>query len=105
MRKIEQQMNDAILNRKNWQLDNTRVEYEEGNCISRVYLHGHKIAEVGDSYIHLDHCGWKTQTTKSRINAILRKNGKGDESVYQKNHTWFIAYDGKVEEFDAPMTI
>jgi hypothetical protein len=105
MRKIEALMNKAILNRKDWSLDNTRVEYEEGNEISRVYLHGHKIAEIGEGYIHLDHCGWKTTTTKSRINAILRENGTGDESVYQKNHTWFIAYDGKIEEFDSAVTL
>jgi len=104
-RKIEILMNRAILHRKNWQLDNTEVHYEDGNQVSRVYLHGHKIAEIGEGFIHLDHCGWKTNTTKSRINAILRENGNGDESVYQKNHTWFIAYDGKVEEFDAPVTL
>ena len=103
MRKIETLMTAAILNRKDWSLDNTRVEYEEGNEVSRVYLHGHKIAEIGKGYITLNHCGWKTNTTKSRLNAILSKNGKG--SVYQKNHTWFIVYDDKIEEFDYAVTL
>ena len=105
MRKIETLMNAAILNRKDWSLDNTRVEYEEGNEVSRVYLHGHKIAEIGKGFITIHHCGWKTKTTKSRLNALLRENGNGDESVYQKNHTWFIAYDGKIEEFDSAVTL
>jgi hypothetical protein len=105
MRKIESLMNAAILNRKDWSLDNTRVEYEEGNEVSRVYLHGHKIAEIGKGYITLHHCGWKTKTTKSRLNAILSKNGTGNESVYQKNHAWFITYDGKIEEFDSAVTL
>ena len=105
MRKIESLMNAAILNRKDWSLDNTRVEYEEGNEVSRVYLHGHKIAEIGKGYITLNHCGWKTKTTKSRLNAILSKNGTGNESVYQKNRTWFITYDDKIEEFDYAVTL
>jgi len=105
MRVIERKMNAAILHRKNWQLDNTAVHYDAENEVSKVYLHGNKIAEVGEGFIHLDHCGWKTTTTKSRINSILRENGAGNESVYQKNHTWFIAYDGKVEEFDSPVTL
>lgn len=103
MRKIESLMNAAILNRKDWSLDNTRVEYE--NEVSRVYLYGHKIAEIGETFITLNHCGWKTKTTKSRLNAILRENGTGNESVYQKNRTWFIAYDGKIEEFDSAVTL
>ena len=53
MRKIEQAMNRAILARKNWASGNTTVSYEEGNRVSRVYLHGHKIAEVGDNYVNL----------------------------------------------------
>jgi len=105
MRLIERKMNAAILHRKNWCLGNTSVSYDADREVSSVYLHGHKIAEVGEGFIHLDHCGWKTNTTKSRLNAILRENGAGNESVYQKNYQWFIAYDGKVEEFDSLVTI
>jgi hypothetical protein len=106
MRKIERQMNAAILHRKNWQLDNTRVEYEEGNCISRVYLHGNKIAEVGEGFINLYDGGWQSATTKSRLSAILREHG-ADDGIYQKNFKWFV-YNGKTkesEEFASGMTL
>jgi len=99
-------MNRAINDRSDWKLANTRVEYEEGNCISRVYLHGNKIAEIGEGFIHLDHCGWKTATTKSRLNAILREHGT-DDGIYQKNFKWFV-YNGKTkesEEFASGMTL
>lgn len=90
MRKIERLMNDAITNRVDWKMDNTRVEYEQGNCVSRVYLHGNLIAEVGDNWMKLYDGGFQSATTKSRLNAILAVHGIGSESVFQKNHTWFF---------------
>jgi hypothetical protein len=105
MRKIETLMNKAILNRKDWSLDNTRVEYEEGNQVSRVYLYGHEIAVIGEGWLQLFDGEHQTNTTKSRLNAILKENGCGDEKVYQKNRKWFISYDGKVEEFASGMTL
>ena len=49
MRKIEQQMNDAVANNKNWQSANTSVHYNEENGESIVRLHGNKIAEISDN--------------------------------------------------------
>ena len=97
-RKIEQKMNAAILNRKDWHCANTRVEYEHG--ISRVYLHGNKIAEVGDNFIRLWDGGWQSNTTKSRLSAILKANG-ADDGIYQKNFQWYIwnGKERKSEEF------
>ena len=95
-RKIETLMNQAITQSKDWSRDNTSV-YNE-NEVSIVRLHGNKIAEIGDTWLKLYDGGWRTTTTKSRLNAILSAHGNG-ERVYQKNHQWFISYDGKVEEF------
>jgi hypothetical protein len=106
MRKIETLMNRAILDGQDWKLANTRVEYEHGNRISRVYLHGNKIAEVGDNFITLYDGGWRSVTTKSRISAILEKHSRGDK-IYQKNYQWFI-YDSKAqksEPFYSGMTL
>ena len=60
MRKIEQQMNEAILNRQDFRKDNTEV-ITISDC-SFVYLHGNHIATVGKT---LDICdaGWHTVTT------------------------------------------
>jgi hypothetical protein len=90
MRKIETLMNAAIANRQDWAMDNTRVEYEAGNCISRVYLYGHKIAEVGDNWVRLYDGGYQSATTKSRLNAILQEHGIAGEGVFQKAHQWFL---------------
>ena len=103
MRKIERQMNSAINNRRDWSLDNTRVEYEQGNCISRVYLHGNKIAEVGDTWMRIFDGGWQSNTTKSRLNALLSAQGIG---VFQKNYNWFFSMsNGSVIPFSSGMRL
>ena len=103
MRKIEQAMNKAIAQYSDWSQDNTRIEVKKD--FTTVYLYGNKIAELGDNYITLFDGGFQSATTKSRLNAILSKNGKGDEHIYQKNYEWRISYDGKDETFVSGMTI
>jgi len=90
MRIIEKMMNRAILNSENWSKDNTRVEYDAQNEISRVYLHGNLIAEIGECFVTLYDGGWQTPTTKSRINAILAEHGVPGEYVFQQNFQWFV---------------
>jgi len=87
MRKIERQMNQAITGKVNWCSGNTQVQYLDG--ISYVYLHGNKIAEVGDDFIRLYDGGYQSNTTKSRLNAILQVHGLPGEGVFQKAYTWF----------------
>jgi hypothetical protein len=87
MRKIERQMNQAITDKVNFKSANTEVQYLDG--ISYVYLHGNKIAEVGDGFIRLYDGGYQSNTTKSRLNAILQEHGLPGESVFQKAYTWF----------------
>ena len=96
MRKIEQQMNEAILNRQDFRKDNTEV-ITISDC-SFVYLHGNHIATVGDT---LDICdaGWQTVTTKSRLNALLNEFAEGCY-LFQKNFDWFLGdADGNVVSF------
>ena len=88
-RKIESQMNNAISNNQNWQSGNTTVVTQQDG-VSFVYLHGNKIAEVGDDYIRLFDGGYQSKTTKSRINAILAEHGAPGECVFQKDFEWFI---------------
>ena len=87
MRKIERQMNKAITDKVNFKSANTEVQYLDG--ISYVYLHGNKIAEVGDRFIRLYDGGYQSNTTKSRLNAILQVHGLPGEGVFQKAYTWF----------------
>lgn len=89
MRIIEKQMNTAILNRKDWKCDNTEVIYSPERDASYVMLHGNHIATINETSIELYTCGYKTVTTKSRLNAILLEHGNGAR-VYQKDYEWFV---------------
>ena len=76
MRIIEKNMNAAIRNRnEHWQSANTLVESFYCSATDRVgsivKLHGNKIAEVYANSIVLFDGGWQTNTTKSRLNALL----------------------------------
>jgi len=88
MRAIEKKMNQAILNNENWTQDNTMVCYQDG--VSFVYLHGNCIAQVADNYVRLLDGGWRTATTKSRLNAILHECGANFDSIFQKKGEWFF---------------
>ena len=90
MRKIEQQMNTAIQNNKNWQSANTAVTFDEESSVSSVFLHGNKIAEIGDTFIRLFDGDHQTNTTKSRLNAILSEHGECGDKVFAKNFDWFV---------------
>ena len=92
MRKIESQMNDAIAAGRNWSSSNTSVQMNDE--VATVYLHGNKIAEIGEGFITLFDGGWQSNTTKSRLNAILDANGLPGERVYAKNFTWFVTQAG-----------
>ena len=101
MRKIETLMNDAIKNGDDWSLDNTRVEHI-GDA-AYVYLHGNLISKVGDEFIELFDGGWQSNTTKSRLNAILSEYGMEGERVFQRNYQWFVNYNGSPIPFFSGM--
>jgi hypothetical protein len=88
MRKIERLMNDAITASKDWRLDNTEVATE--GDVSVVKLYGKTIAEVGSDYIKLFDGGYRSATTKSRLNAILSVHGCNFDGVFQKKGEWFF---------------
>ena len=101
MRKIETQMNAAIRDSKDWKSANTMVTTVNG--VSHVFLHGNKIAEVGDNFIVLMDGGWQSNTTKSRLNAILREHGCPGECVFQEKFQWFVSMkNAKGEDLKVP---
>ena len=93
MRKIESEMIAAVKGDINWKKDNTSVIIEDG--ISKVYLHGNLIAEIDDVSLKLYDGGWQSNTTKSRLNALLSEFGytcgTQREYVFQKQFEWFIS--------------
>ena len=88
MRKIEQQMLNAIRNRESKSLGNTRVEYRPQSSLnpkgprSLVYLFGNHIAnywhnptkeeqpKIGLDVNKYTLASWPTNTTKSRLKAL-----------------------------------
>jgi hypothetical protein len=93
-------MNFAISNKADWSSSNTRVEYNNNTNCSKVFLHGHNIATVDHSTnsVKISSCGWTTNTTKSRLNAILSEVKYGC-SVFQKQWNWYVSFRGQTQDF------
>ena len=94
MRKIEQQMINAIKSETDWKSGNTKVVnfFNDGDkcVVSSVFLHGNKIAEVTDTDMTIFDGGWQTNTTKSRLNALCYEFCHAGEGVFQKDFKWFV---------------
>ena len=94
MRKIEQQMINAIKSETDWKSGNTKVVnfFNDGDkcVVSSVFLHGNKIAEVTDTDMTIFDGGWQTNTTKSRLNALCDEFCIAGEGVFQKDFKWFV---------------
>ena len=91
MRKITKESSKAFVNFEPYKKDNTEVSFgwtpkrnDETNYTFKeketacLFLHGNNIAEItrlSDSKetisINLDLCGWRTPTTRERINGVL----------------------------------
>lgn len=88
MRKIEQRMNAAIIDERDWKEGNTKVVNTDDR--TEVFLYDNKIAEIGDTYVQLFDGGHRTATTKSRLNAILKEFCIQGECIVQENFEWFV---------------
>ena len=93
-------MNFAISNRGNWSSSNTQVSYNENTNCSSVYLHGHQIATFDHNLkaVKLSSCGYQTNTTKSRLNAILDEVKYGAR-VFQRQFDWYLSYNNRTVDF------
>ena len=100
MRKLEKQMNFAISNKGNWNGSNTSVVYNEATNCSQVRLHGHLICTFCHETlaVKINSCGYHTNTTKSRLNALLEEVKWGCK-VFQKNWDWFVSYNDQTTLF------
>ena len=106
MRKIEQQMCDAVQSNKNWSSANTMVTIDEETNTSSVYLHGNLIATVTENDMTIYDGGWQSVTTKSRLNALCDAFCIAGEGVFQKNYQWFVRlFVGKINGKDVFKTV
>ena len=97
-------MIQAIIDGRSWSKANTRVE-DEGD-VKSIYLHDNKIASIEKGQLFINHCGWKTVTTKSRLNALISFIQGELSGIYQKNFEWIVRRvdnsDGSVYEYPMP---
>lgn len=70
-------------------------DYKSGNTQVRdnaLYLHGNKIAELRNGELWITTAGWKTNTTKERL------NGLPNVHIRQKDYVWYCngsMWDGR----------
>jgi len=90
MRIIEKEMLEAIYQWKNWKKDNTKVEIYDNESDLKVYLYNNLIAKIKKHThaLYLYDGGWKSVTTKSRLNALLYGR---PQHVFQKDFEWFVS--------------
>ena len=96
-------MNNSIRNGQDFCYSNTMVTHEGRDAL--VYLHGNHIATVGDTFLTIFDGGWQSNTTKSRLNALINEfcNAYTD-GVFQKNFEWFISTAAGTVEFENGFT-
>ncbi len=104
MRKIESDMNAAIRNRSDFRSSNTTVENAFNTATNQmeaiVKLHGNHIATVTNDTLVLFDGGWQSNTTKSRLNALINEFTDGTQNgVFQKNWSWFVTASGITHDF------
>lgn len=94
MRKITQETVKAFNNSKRFKKANMEVEVLPNVTIMK--LHGNSIAyryNDPEKTLSITNCGWQTNTTKERLNAIDGVN------IYQKSGQWFLngkEWDGEL---------
>lgn len=85
MRKITEESVDAFMNARKFKKANMEVEVLPNVTILK--LHGNKIAyryNNPERTLSITNCGWFTNTTKERLNALEGVN------IYQKNWEWYL---------------
>ena len=96
MRKIEREMLFAINNKAGyWSKANTSVQRCKDAYLGdamRVELHGNHIATISDTgRIKISDAGWQSNTTKSRLNAILTELKGYAYGIAQRKFEWFLS--------------
>lgn len=85
MRKITKEATIAFFNNQNYKNSNTQVIATKDYVELRLY--NNIIAFKNTSGTYISDAGWKTNTTKERLNGILNQFSK---SLFQKNGIWYL---------------
>ena len=91
MRKITQEAVEAMFRRQKFKKSNTQIIVD--GDYSAMLLHGNRIAEIDNYELWICTKGWKTNTTKERLNGVLGQlfGYYGYiPKIVQKDFEWFI---------------
>ena len=83
MRKITREACQAFENARNYKKDNTQVIAHNENKI-RMYLHGNFIAFKGKDGTYISSAGYRTRTTKERLNGLTGVH------IQQRDYVWYL---------------
>tara|TARA_R100000988_G_scaffold92895_1_gene57046 strand:+ start:186 stop:548 length:363 start_codon:yes stop_codon:yes gene_type:complete len=83
---------------KKWIKTKRATRWKEGENFIELWYHKTPVVRVettehGD-IITLNTGGYKTVTTKARINDFFRYSSEHDVGVYQKDYEWYVVIDG-----------
>tara|TARA_R110000787_G_scaffold183311_3_gene295289 strand:- start:428 stop:724 length:297 start_codon:yes stop_codon:yes gene_type:complete len=95
MRKITKESVQAFNNCMRFKKANMEVFYSKSQESTYMTLHGNTIAVKYKDKLTISTCGWQSNTTKERLNALDGVN------IYQKNWVWYLngsEWDGSLIE-------
>ena len=81
MRKITREALQAFTN--GYGMKKANMEVNDNG----MYLHGNLIAKFENGKLMISNCGWWSNTTKERLNAILSYYSYG--RIYQQDWVWY----------------
>ena len=95
MRKIDQTLQNAIKANKPFSSGNTALKIDDNEGYdSKILLHGNTIAKRHLNVLKLSNCGYATNVTHARLNAVLQAFnynvkviGKGGETLFIDTNT------------------
>lgn len=101
MRNITEECTRAFWDDRAINMGNTKVTFDI-NDNTLLKLHDNIIAIKGEKSIVISSCGWRTNTTKERLNGAL---GVASFGIYQKKGIWYVtdytqSKDRDVEFYD-----
>ena len=93
MRKIDKTLQNAIKANKPFSSGNTALKIDDND--SKILLHGNVIAKRYLNVLKLSNCGYATNVTHARLNAVLQAFdyynvkviGKGGETLFINTNT------------------
>ncbi len=89
MKQITEESVNAFLNRRGFNRQNMKVAILDNKCY--LLLHNNIIAILHpDNTLMISNAGWQSNTTKERLNGVIRLSGINIEPIYQKNWQWYL---------------